>query len=167
MMAQQGAPQGLSGGGHSDVTEAAVPLAGSGATGWDSLTKVVRTARLALHALRRNVMRTVLTCLGIIIGIAAVIAMMEIGRGSSHSIEQTIASLGANVIQMDPAHIIVGGVNSGAGGRPTLTPMDADAIRKNCGAVKWVAPSVDCHAQVVYGNKNWNPNNVLGTTPEY
>jgi ABC-type antimicrobial peptide transport system permease subunit len=125
------------------------------------------TLRLALRALRRNVMRSVLTCLGIIIGIAAVIAMMEIGRGSSRSIEKTIASLGANVIQMDPAHIIVGGVNSGAGGRPTLTPMDADAIRQNCNAVRWVAPSVDCHAQIIYGDKNWNPNNVLGTTAEY
>jgi ABC-type antimicrobial peptide transport system permease subunit len=125
------------------------------------------TLRMALRALRRNIMRSVLTCLGIIIGIAAVIAMMEIGRGSSRSIEKTIASLGANVIQMDPAHIIVGGVNSGAGGRPTLTPMDADAIRQSCGALRWVAPSVDCHVQVIYGDKNWNPNNVLGTTPEY
>ena len=68
---------------------------------------------------------------------------------------------------MDPAHIIVRGINSGAGGRPTLTPMDADAIRKNCSAIKWVAPSVDCHAQVVYGNHNWNPGRILGTTPEY
>jgi ABC-type antimicrobial peptide transport system permease subunit len=122
---------------------------------------------MAFRALRRNTMRSVLTCLGIIIGIAAVIAMMEIGRGSSHSIEQTIASLGANVIQMDPAHIIVGGVNSGAGGRPTLTPMDAEAIRQDCSAIKWVAPSVDCHAQIIYGNLNWNPGRILGTTPVY
>src|ERR1035438_10122029 len=63
---------------------------------------VYRTMRMALHALRRNVMRSVLTCLGIIIGIAAVIAMMEIGRGSSSSIAQTIASLGANIVQVDP-----------------------------------------------------------------
>lgn len=112
-------------------------------------------------------MRSLLTCLGIVIGIAAVIAMMEIGRGSSRSIEQTISSLGANVIQMDPAHIIVGGVNSGAGGRPTITPMDADAIRENCSAIKYVAPSVDCHVQLAYGNKNWNPGRILGTTPDY
>ena len=125
------------------------------------------TLHMALRALRRNVMRSVLTCLGIIIGIAAVIAMMEIGRGSSHSIEQTIASLGANVIQMDPSDMVVGGVNSGAGGRVTLTPLDADAIRQNCSALKWVAPSVDCHAQIIYGNQNWSPNNILGTTPEY
>ena len=126
-----------------------------------------RVLRMALHALRRNVMRSVLTCLGIIIGIAAVIAMMEIGRGSSHSIEQTIASLGANVIQIDPAQVIVGGVNSGTGGRSTVTPMDADAIRQNCGAITCVAPSVDCRGQVIYGNRNWNPRRQLGSTPDY
>src|SRR5437868_7690287 len=92
------------------------------------LRAVWRVLRLALHALRRNIMRSLLTCLGIIIGIAAVIAMMEIGRGSSYSIEQTIASLGANVIQMDPNATAVGGVSSGGGGRVTLTPADADAI---------------------------------------
>src|SRR5579859_7745721 len=100
------------------------------------------TMRMALHALRRNVMRSLLTCLGIIIGIAAVIAMMEIGRGSSFAIEQTIASLGANVIQMDPNDTVVGGVSSGGGGRVTLTPADADAVRAECSAVRWVAPSV-------------------------
>jgi macrolide transport system ATP-binding/permease protein len=126
-----------------------------------------RILRMALHALRRNVMRSVLTCLGIIIGIAAVIAMMEIGRGSSHSIEQTIASLGANIIQVDPNDAAVSGVSSGAGGRVTLTPADADAIRRECSAVKWVAPSVDCRAQAIYGNHNWSPNNILGTTPDY
>src|SRR5205823_1653934 len=126
-----------------------------------------RIFRTALTALRRNIMRSVLTCLGIIIGIAAVIAMMEIGRGTAHSIEQTIASLGANVIQMDSSDTLVGGVSSGAGGRVTLTPLDADAIRRECKAVKWVAPSVDCHVQIIYGNRNWSPNNVLGATPEY
>src|SRR6266404_682073 len=126
-----------------------------------------RTLRMALRALRRNIMRSVLTCLGIIIGIAAVIAMMEIGRGSSYSIEQTIASLGANVIQMDPRDSVVGGVSSGGGGRVTLTPADADAIRAECSAAKWVAPSVDCRAQVIYGNLNWNPDRVLGTSAEF
>lgn len=128
---------------------------------------VYRILRMALHALRRNVMRSLLTCLGIIIGIAAVIAMMEIGRGSSHSIEQTIASLGANVVQVDPNDTVVAGVSSGSGGRVTLTPEDADAIRRECNAVSYVAPSVDCRAQVVYGNRNWNPNNVLGPTPTF
>jgi ABC-type antimicrobial peptide transport system permease subunit len=122
---------------------------------------------MALHALRRNIMRSVLTCLGIIIGIAAVIAMMEIGQGSSYSIQQTIASIGANVVQIDPNDTVIGGVSSGGGGRVTLTPADAEAILRDCSAVRYVAPSVDCRAQVVYGNRNWNPNNVLGTTSDY
>src|SRR6266705_1974887 len=130
--------------------------------------KTIRgTLRMALHALRRNVMRSILTILGIIIGVAAVIAMMEIGQGSSYSVEQTIASLGANVIQIDPDESVSSGVSSGGGGRVTLTPEDADAIRRECGAVRCVAPSVDCWAQVVYGNRNWHPNNVLGTTPDF
>ena len=134
---------------------------------WAAIKKCHRIFRLSLHALRRNIMRSVLTCLGIIIGIAAVIAMMEIGRGSSHSIEQTIASLGANVIQMDPNDSVVGGVSSGGGGRVTLTPADAEAIRIECSAVKWVAPSVDCRAQAIYGSHNWNPDRILGTTADF
>ena len=112
-------------------------------------------------------MRSTLTILGIVIGVAAVIAMMEIGRGSSSSVEQTIASLGANVIQIDPDESVVSGVSSGSGGKVTLTPDDAEAIRRECTAVRCVAPSVDCWAHIVYGNRNWHPNNVLGTTPDF
>src|SRR5580704_14584908 len=108
------------------------------------------TLRMSLRALRRNIMRSLLTCLGIIIGIASVIAMMEIGRGSTPSIEQTIASLGANVIQMDPQSTFVGGVSSRGGGQVTMTPDDTDAIRRECSAVVTVAPSVDCWAQAIY-----------------
>src|SRR3954465_10210046 len=103
---------------------------------------IYRTFKTALNALRRNVMRSVLTCLGITIGIAAVIAMMEIGQGSTTSIQQTISSLGANVIQIDPASTSVAGINSGGGGRVTLTPEDAQAILRECSAVRCVAPSV-------------------------
>ncbi|MDB6029170.1 MAG: transporter related [Verrucomicrobiales bacterium] len=136
-------------------------------TGWDIIKAGGKILGMALHALRRNVMRSILTCLGIIIGIAAVIAMMEIGRGSSNSIEQTISSLGANVIQIDPSSSSVGGVSSGGGGRVTLTPEDAEAIRNECSAVRWSAPSVDCRAQIIYGNRNWLPDRVLGTTPGF
>src|SRR5450432_2860336 len=131
------------------------------------LSELLQTFRLALRALRRNTMRSLLTCLGIIIGIAAVIAMMEIGQGSSYSIQQTIASIGANVIQIDPSSVSVGGVSSGGGGRATLTPDDAAAMLKECGAVRFVSPSVDSNGQVVYGSQNWRPNNVLGTSPDY
>jgi len=134
---------------------------------WLSLDTIKSVLRIALHALRRNLMRSALTILGIVIGIAAVIAMMEIGRGSSHSIAQTISSLGANVIQIDPDDVVIGGVSTGGGGQVTLTAADADAMRVDCPAVRVVAPSVDCRTQIVYGNRNWFPNNVLGTTPEY
>jgi ABC-type antimicrobial peptide transport system permease subunit len=122
---------------------------------------------MALRALRRNVMRSALTCLGIIIGIAAVIAMMEIGGGSSRSIERAIASLGASVIQIDPADVSVGGVSSGRGGRATLTMEDAEALRRECSVLQNVAPSVDCWGQVIYGNRNWRPGRILGATPDY
>ena len=128
---------------------------------------VLRTARMALRALRRNVMRSALTCLGIIIGIAAVIAMMELGGGSSRSIQQAIASLGASMIQIDPADVSVGGVSSGRGGRATLTMEDAKALRNECRALQSVAPSVDCWGQVVYGNRNWRVGRILGATPDY
>jgi len=126
-----------------------------------------RTFRTAVHALGRNIMRSMLTCLGIIIGVAAVIAMMEIGQGSSFTIEQTIAKMGANVVQIDPADSWNTGVSTGTGGRVTLTPDDADAIRRDCPALRWVAPSVDTRRQVIYGNRNWYPRNILGTTPDY
>jgi len=136
----------------------------------DSLRRaknLARTSRMALRALRRNVMRSMLTCLGIVIGIAAVIAMMELGGGSSRSIQQAIASLGASVIQLDPADVAVGGVNSGRGGRATMTMEDADALRRECPILQHVAPSVDSWGQVIYGNRNWRPGRILGASPEY
>ena len=126
-----------------------------------------RILRTALHALRRNVMRSLLTCLGIIIGIAAVIAMMEIGEGSSFTIQQTIAKMGANVIQLDPDESNLGGVSTGAGGKATLTPDDCEAINRECDAVRWAAPSVDTWSQIVYGSRNWWPFKILGSTPSY
>src|ERR1017187_2026807 len=125
------------------------------------------TLRMAFRALRRNVMRSALTCLGIIIGVAPVIAMMEIGGGSSRAIEQAVASLGASVIQIDPADISVAGVSSGGGGRATLTMEDAEALRRECGVLQNVAPSVDCWGQAIYGNHNWRPGRVLGSTSDY
>ena len=126
-----------------------------------------RTARMAMRALRRNVLRSMLTCLGIVIGIAAVIAMMELGGGSTRSIQQAIASLGAGMLQIDSQSITVGGVSSGRGGGMEVTMEDADALRSECSALQHVAPSVDCWGQVVYGNKNWRVGRVLGTTPEF
>jgi ABC-type antimicrobial peptide transport system permease subunit len=131
------------------------------------MKRIYRILSTAVHALRRNIMRSLLTCLGIIIGIAAVIAMMEIGAGSSYTIQQTIAKMGANVIQLSPEESNLGGVSTGTGGRPTLTPEDCDAIVRECDAVRWAAPSVNSWSQIVYGDRNWWPRQVTGTTPGY
>jgi ABC-type antimicrobial peptide transport system permease subunit len=126
-----------------------------------------RTLRMALHALRRNVMRSMLTCIGIVIGTAAVIAMMEIGQGTSSAVRQTIASLGANQLLVEAGATSSSGVHSGAGTCLTLTPQDCEAILRECEAVRSAAPGVDCRVQVVFGNRNWAPWKVLGTTPAY
>lgn len=112
-------------------------------------------------------MRSALTCLGIIVGIAAVIAMVEIGQGSAATVRKAISNIGANVVQIDPADAVKAAVSTGSGGRVTLTPEDFQAIRRECGAARWAAPSIDCHAQVVRGSRNWAPHNVLGTSPDF
>jgi ABC-type antimicrobial peptide transport system permease subunit len=111
--------------------------------------------------------RSALTCLGIIIGIASVIAMVEIGQGTTHALEQTIAKIGANVINIDPSDIVKAGVSGGAGSRVTLVPDDAEAILRECASVQWACPAVDHRAQVIAGNRNSNPWKILGTTPDY
>ncbi len=129
--------------------------------------KAYRTLRAALHALRRNVTRSVLTTLGIIIGVAAVIAMMEIGKGSSGAIQRTIASMGANNLLVMPGTAASGGVSFGAGSVMTLTPQDSDAILQDCPAVRAAAPVVRARTQVVFGDRNWVPLFIYGTTPAF
>jgi ABC-type antimicrobial peptide transport system permease subunit len=131
------------------------------------MKKLYRTLRMATHALRRNVLRSALTTLGIIIGVAAVIAMMEIGQGSSTAIRKTIASMGANNLLVQPGTASSGGVTFGSGSIVTLTPQDAEAILRECPAVRAVAPIVRARTQVVYGNRNWVPLYIYGTTPDF
>jgi ABC-type antimicrobial peptide transport system permease subunit len=126
-----------------------------------------RTIRMAVLALRRNVMRSVLTTLGIIIGVGAVITMMEIGKGSSTAVQQTIASMGANNLLVMPGTASSGGVSFGVGSVITLTPHDAEAILRECPAIDAVAPVVRARTQVVYGNRNWVPMYIYGTTPAF
>ncbi|MBM4284330.1 MAG: ATP-binding cassette domain-containing protein, partial [Deltaproteobacteria bacterium] len=125
------------------------------------------TLRTALQGLRRNILRAALTTLGIIIGVAAVIAMMEIGRGSSSAIQNTITSMGANNLLILPGTAASGGVTFGAGSVMTLTPQDADAILQECPAVRAAAPVVRARTQVIYGNRNWVPIFIYGSTPAY
>jgi ABC-type antimicrobial peptide transport system permease subunit len=129
--------------------------------------KVYRTARTALTALTRNPMRALLTTLGIVIGVGAVIAMMEIGNGSSAAIQKTIATMGANVLLVVPGTAASGGVSFGAGSVTTLTPQDGEAILRDSPAVRNVAPIVRARTQVVYGNRNWVPQQMIGTTPAF
>jgi ABC-type antimicrobial peptide transport system permease subunit len=126
-----------------------------------------RTLATALRALRRNVMRSSLTALGIIIGVAAVIAMENVGQGSSTAVQQTIQSMGANNLLIMPGTVSSGGISFGSGSIVTLTPDDAEAIARECPSVGCVAPVVRARCQVVYGNRNWVPLYIYGTTSSY
>ena len=126
-----------------------------------------RTLKTAFRALRRNLMRAFLTTLGIVIGVGAVIAMMEIGHGSSTAIQKTVASMGANSMMVFPGQASSAGVSFGGGSNMTLTPQDAEAIARECPAVRAVAPLVRSRTQIVYGSRNWVPQNMQGTTPSY
>ncbi|WP_321492358.1 ABC transporter permease [uncultured Desulfobacter sp.] len=121
----------------------------------------------AFKALVRNPMRAMLTSLGIVIGVAAVIAMMEIDTGSSSAIQKSISSMGANVLNVRPGTASSMGVTFGLGSVRTLTPQDCEAIRRECSAVRVAAPLVQARAQVVYGSRNWVPTYIFGTTPDY
>jgi ABC-type antimicrobial peptide transport system permease subunit len=129
--------------------------------------RTIRTMRTALTAVRKNPMRAVLTILGIIIGVAAVIAMMEIGKGSSSSIQKTIANMGANVVLIFPGESSKGGVSLGMGTTVNLTPKDYEAIVRECSAIRSAAPIVRSRAQAIYGSRNWIPGQIIGTTAEF
>ncbi len=125
----------------------------------------LQTLKIALRALRTNKMRSFLTMLGIIIGIAAVIAMMAVGSGARHVISQQISSIGSNIILVLPGSTTSGGLRTGTGGAQTLTSDDVKAIMAECPSVETAAPSTRSSALLVYGNMNWSTV-VMGTTPE-
>src|SRR5947207_7361923 len=112
--------------------------------------------RLALKALRQNVLRTGLTMLGIIIGVGAVICVVAIGEGASASVERAITNIGANMIWVEAGGVNRGGVRTGSGGTKTLTVEDYLAIKERVSSVTNVTPQSDGRVQLVYGNQNWN-----------
>jgi len=124
------------------------------------------TFRIALRALGRNKLRAVLTMLGIIIGVGAVIAMVAIGEGAKATIRSQIASLGTNVLIIIPGATTVGGVRGGLGTISTLTVDDADDIEKKVGSVTMVMYGSRSVLQVIGENKNWSTI-VQGVGPEY
>ncbi len=121
----------------------------------------------ALRSLRRNLLRSTLTVLGIVIGIAAVIAMMELGNGSAQAIQRTIAAMGANTVMVLPGMAASAGVSFGAGTELTLTADDADAISSLTRSIKAAAPIIRNKGQLVYSNNNWVPNSINGTSPSF
>jgi macrolide transport system ATP-binding/permease protein len=122
--------------------------------------------RIAFTALQRNMMRTLLTMLGVIIGVAAVIAMMEISRGASTAIQLTVTKMGANTLVVTPG-VPKGGKASFATRTDSLTPEDGQAIARECPSVVAAAPIVSAWGQIVYGNRNWNPGYLTGSTVDF
>jgi putative ABC transport system permease protein len=118
------------------------------------------------QALARNRMRSALTVLGIVIGVAAVIATLAIGQGARAAVQAQIRALGANVLTVIPGTVTAGGARSGFGSITTMTADDALAIKRECPAVEAVAPTVRGVAQLVAGANNWSTN-VQGTTADY
>ena len=126
---------------------------------------VFRILRVSLRALARNKMRTFLTCLGIIIGVAAVIAMVSIGAGARAAVESQFASMGTNLMFVTGNWRMMGGARTQTGQFNRLTAEDAKAIGQ-LPSVEAVSPSVSTRAQLIYGNNNWNTM-VQGTGESY
>ena len=127
---------------------------------------LVINIRIALRALRINRLRSALTMLGIIIGVAAVIAMVAVGSGATMQIQEQIRSIGSNVLIVLPGSTTSGGIRLGHGSVLTLSEDDAEAIARECPAVALAASSMRGTGQVVLGNDNWSTV-IQGVTPEY
>ncbi len=125
------------------------------------------TLQTTLRSLRRNVFRSALTCLGIIIAVAAVIAMVEIGNGSNTEMQKRIASIGAAILLVFPDAASNGGISQGAGTSVTLTPEDCQVVARDCPAINETAPIVRARGQLIHGSQNWVPNSIIGSTPAY
>jgi putative ABC transport system permease protein len=112
--------------------------------------------KVALRALRRSAMRSILTALGIIIGVAAVIAMVSIGNGAKSQVEASIASLGQNIINIFPGSMTTGGMRGGWGSASSLTVEDAQAIQREVAGVANLSPEMRDRSQILANGLNWN-----------
>src|SRR5213596_3873040 len=128
--------------------------------------RIAPTFNVAYRALCRNKMRSVLTALGIIIGVGAVIAMVGIGAGAKAQVEAQIASLGQNVIVISTGSTTSSGIRTGWGGAGTLKIEDAEAIRREVPSVTAVSEEVPSTAQVAAGNQNWFTR-IFGESADY
>jgi putative ABC transport system permease protein len=128
--------------------------------------RITSTLIVSFRALRRNILRSTLTSLGIIIGVAAVIATVSIGNGAKAQVEGQIASLGQNIISVFPGTSMSGGMRGGWGSASSLTPEDAQAILREISGVIAVSPELRDRAQVLANGLNWNTT-IMGESPEY
>ena len=124
----------------------------------------LNVVKIALNALKHNKFRAVLTMLGIIIGVASVIAMLSIGQGSKKSIQDQISAMGTNMIFIRPGDDgrgPGGGASQNSANIQTLELSDVDAIRQSCSAISAISPVVNSGGQAVKGNSNW-PTSMYG-----
>ena len=128
---------------------------------------LAREFKTAWISIQRNRTRAGLTILGIVIGIAAVIAMVEIGLGSADAIKKTVASMGANSLLILPGSSSSGGVNYGSGSVLTLTPQDADSLQREVPAILAVSSIVRTKGQVVSPTANWTPSTIQGVSTDF
>src|SRR5437867_3521794 len=119
------------------------------------MMRFLEILRISFDALLRNKMRSLLTMLGIIIGVGAVIAMVAIGQGAQVQVDAQISSLGTNVLLIFPGSTVTGATRSGAGTGTSLTEDDGQAIKDQCPSVAYLSPQLRAGAQVVYGDLNW------------
>lgn len=122
--------------------------------------------KIAVRAIEANKMRSVLTSLGIIIGVAAVIILLSIGNGTQQSIENEMRSMGTNLVMIRSGSSSSGGARMGHGSQPTLKNGDADAIQEKIATIRLAAPVINDSGQIVYGNTNW-ATSIVGTDNRY
>jgi putative ABC transport system permease protein len=130
------------------------------------LLRSLLTTMIALRALRRNKMRSTLTALGIIIGVASVVAMVAVGNGAQARIESQVSALGQNLLSVFAGSRRSGGVNSGLGSASSMTLADADAIRREVTDVAAISPEDSTTAQAIANGRNWSTT-VAGESPDY
>jgi len=130
------------------------------------LLQIPRTTLIALRALRRNKMRSILTILGIVIGVASVVSMLAVGNGAQRSIQSQVASLGENLLTVFAASSRSGAVRGGLGTASTITLADAEAIKREVAGVTAVSPEVSTNGQAIANGRNWSTS-VVGESEDY
>lgn len=130
------------------------------------MKRLFSAMRIAFRALEVNKVRSALTMLGIVIGVAAVIATVAVGSGATQRVQQQIASIGSNIIIIIPGSMTSSGLRMGTGNAVTLSESDARELVAQCPEISVAAPTVRGGAQVVYGDSNW-ATIIMGTTPSY